>query len=491
MSVTRSPEVFAEPADQPSSRRPARGEGLFRAFWRWHFYAAFLVIPVLVMLSVTGLVYLFRFELEPALHPDVMTVDVPADDGVVSQPYDTQLQSVERAFPEADVVSMTEPSEPDRSTVFSVDLPDGGRDVYVNPWDASVLGSLDPDATLSGAAVRLHGDLMTGRWGDYVIEVAACWAIVMALTGYFLYVRGRAARVRRKAAGAKAAALRHRHGLVGASIGVGLLFLLVSGLPWTGFWGEKAQTLASGRGTSLWAEDPGALSDPTSTLDKSLPHSHALPWGLGKSEVPEAGASGEDGRLVANLDTAVTVAAREGLAHPMTVALPGDEQGVFSVIGYAFHDPAEEGTVHVDQYGGAVVSSYGYADYPVLAKTVAQGIALHEGRRLGALNFWGTTAFCLGVLFMCVTGPLMWWKRRPRDAKVLGAPRGRMPLRATPALAAAVVALAVLLPLFGLTLLVVLLVDQLLLRRVPGLRDWFGVPVAAAGARPAPPRPGS
>jgi uncharacterized iron-regulated membrane protein len=353
-------------------------------------------------------------------------------------------------------------------------MPDGSpRDVYVNPYGAEVLGSLTPDDTLSGVAVRLHGELMAGPKGDYLIELGACWAIVMALTGYYLFVRGRAARLRRKTAGAKAAALRHRHGLVGATLGVGLLFLLVSGLPWTGFWGEKAQQLATSGGSSLWSNDPGALSDPTSTLDESLPHSHAVPWGLGKSGVPRSDTSEGGERSVANLDTAVLVAEREGLAHPMTVALPADEAGVFSAIGYAFHDPGQEKTVHVDQFGGDVVSAYGYADYPTLAKTVAQGIALHEGRRLGTVNFWATFAFCLGVVFMCVTGPLMWWKRRPKGADSIGAPRGRLPVRATPLLAVAVAALGAFLPLFGLTLLAVLLLDQLVLRRVPRLRRWF------------------
>ena len=55
----------------------------------------------------------------------------------------------------------------------------------------------------------------------------------------------------------------------------------------------------------------------------------------------------------------------------------------------------------------------------------------------------------------------------------MGAPRGRMPIRSTPALAVVLVALGIFLPLFGLSLLVVLLLDQLVLRRVPALSRWF------------------
>jgi uncharacterized iron-regulated membrane protein len=455
----------------PERGKRGRGTGLFRAFWRWHFYASFLVIPILLILASTGLIYLFRFQLEPVLHADLMKVQQPP--GLVAQPYESQLDEVRAAFPGATVVSMTEPSKPNRSTVFSVDTAGGSRDVYVDPYEGKVLGSLNPDRTLSGAAILLHGELMAGRWGDYVIEIGACWALVMALTGYYLFIRGRVARARRRAAGAAGAVLRSRHGRTGAVLGVGLLFLIVSGLPWTGFWGAKTQELATSHGTSFWGEDPGALSNPTSTLDESLPHSHTVPWALGKTEVPRSDPANRTGS-VASVDTAIEVGRRNGLRSPMTIALPTSTTGVFSAIGYAFSNPAQERTLHVDRYGGRVVSTYGYRDYPALAKVVSQGIALHEGRRLGLLNFWLSTVFCLGVIFMCVTGPLMWWRRRPKG-RALGAPRGRLPLRATPGLAVLVIALALFLPLFGITLAAVLLLDQLVLRRIPTLRTWFNI----------------
>jgi len=80
---------------------------------------------------------------------------------------------------------------------------------------------------------------------------------------------------------------------------------------------------------------------------------------------------------------------------------------------------------------------------------------------------------CVGIIVMCVTGPLMWWRRRPRGSGRLGAPRGRMPIRRTPVLAVLLAALGVFLPLFGLSLVAVLLLDQVVLRRVPALARWF------------------
>ncbi|TAK68277.1 MAG: PepSY domain-containing protein [Actinomycetota bacterium] len=460
--------------DSAPNPRTERGTGLFGAYWRWHFYASVLVIPILGMLAITGLIYLLRFQIEPLLHRDLMVLSQPA--GMPRPvPLSAQQDAVATAYPTATIRTVTEPGGPDRSTSFSVELPDGaGRDVFVDPWSGRVLGDLDPDSTLSGLAIRVHSELLAGRWGDHLIELGACWAIVLTVTGYLLFWRGRRARRTRLARRVRSALLRNRHAWVGAIVGGGILLLILTGLPWTGIWGERVQQLATDRGTSLWSEDHGALSDPASTLDESLPHSHRaeIPWGAGKSEVPTSAAT-SDG-AVANLDTAVTVAVRAGVTGPMTVALPTTDEGVYSVIGYAFNDPGQERTIHVDRYSGQVVSEYGYGDYPTPAKVVAQGIAVHEGRRFGVLNFWLTFAFCLSVIFLCVSGPLMWWRRRPARSG-LAAPRGRLPIATTWWIAAAVVALAVLLPLFGASLLVVLLVDRFLIRRIAPLRRWFNV----------------
>lgn len=462
-------------APPPPRRRPTPS-GLFRAFWRWHFYASFVVVPIFAVLAVTGLVYLLRFQVEPLLHPDLMRAEAPAGQQL---PYvlSDQLDLVEDAYPGDEIGLVREGRDPDDTTAFAVTRDDGTTvDVFVDPWRGEVLGELDPDTTLSGYAIRLHADLMAGLFGDRLIEIAVCWALVMALTGYYLFFAGRRARSRRRTKNAPGSRLRSRHAVTGSLVGVGLLAMIVTGLPWTGFWGAKVQELATSQGTSLWSLDHGAESKPGSRLDESLPHSHAqrdVPWAQGATEVPSSDPEGGEVQSVATVDTAVVVAEREGLRHPMTVVLPSGDDGVYSVIGDAFADPSRERTVHVDQYSGEVRSQYGFADYPLAAKAVAQGIGFHEGRSLGPVSFWSALVFCLAVLSMCVTGPLMWWRRRPSRSGSVGAPRGRMPVRATWWLAAVLVALGVVLPMFGVTLLLVLLLDQLVLRRVPRLRAVF------------------
>ncbi len=530
MATTTTAESTADekvPIDGSRSASAARTQGWFRAFWRWHFYASFLVVPILALLAVTGLIYLFRWQIDPAMHPGLLTVQVPAQGAPVS--YTTQEQSVLAAFPDAVVASVQEGGQ-GRSTVFTVKLGSGEadgaevetRNVYVNPFTAQVLGTLAEGDLLSNLAVQMHGSIIygsvrdielfddplarvpftVGSIGDRIIELAACWAIVMTITGYYLFLRGRKASARRAVKGVRAAVLRHRHGVIGATVGGGLLLLVVSGLPWTGLWGERVQQWAGGHGLSLWGEDPGATSTLGEKLEAAGSSSAPAPWAEGQGPVPTSNVgegSGETGSGAADagahaghdpsamhsgpgsstiaLDQVFAAARADGLPGPYYVLYPEGEDGVFSVLGDQWHDKAnpafadvtQERTLHLDQYSGEVAGRYGYSDYSVAAKTVSHGIALHEGRRLGSFNLVASAAFCLGVLFLCVSGPLMWWKRRPRGSG-LGAPAGRMPIKAAPWLLIPLVLLGVALPMFGISLLVILLFDQLVVRRVGRLR---------------------
>ena len=36
----------------------------YRAVWRWHFYAGLLCIPFVIVLSISGLIYLFKPQIE-------------------------------------------------------------------------------------------------------------------------------------------------------------------------------------------------------------------------------------------------------------------------------------------------------------------------------------------------------------------------------------------------------------------------------------------
>jgi uncharacterized iron-regulated membrane protein len=73
---------------------------------------------------------------------------------------------------------------------------------------------------------------------------------------------------------------------------------------------------------------------------------------------------------------------------------------------------------------------------------------------------------------------VLWWRRRPDG--VLGAPIPAGPPRFATGLLAIIIVLGVLLPLLGVTLILVFLLERLILRHIPGVARWLGLRAAAA-----------
>lgn len=68
----------------------------YRVVWRWRFYAGLFVVPFLVMLSVTGIIYLFKPQLDRLMYRNLMYVS-PQSQAAASE----QLAAVRRVFPHA------------------------------------------------------------------------------------------------------------------------------------------------------------------------------------------------------------------------------------------------------------------------------------------------------------------------------------------------------------------------------------------------------
>ncbi|MDZ4373419.1 MAG: PepSY domain-containing protein, partial [Phenylobacterium sp.] len=61
-------------AGKAATQSPDDLSGAYRAVWRWHFYAGVFVMPVLMLLALTGGLYLFKDEIDGALYRDMIRV---------------------------------------------------------------------------------------------------------------------------------------------------------------------------------------------------------------------------------------------------------------------------------------------------------------------------------------------------------------------------------------------------------------------------------
>ena len=130
-------------------------------------------------------------------------------------------------------------------------------------------------------------------------------------------------------------------------------------------------------------------------------------------------------------------------------------------------------TIHLDPKTGAMLTRENFADRHWVDRAVGFGIAAHEGALFGWFNQLLGALTTLGLVLLSVSGAVLWWRRR--DQGVLGAPKTILNPRISWGLISLIVLLGICLPLFAASLLLVLLLEWLLLRRIPSVRNWLGL----------------
>ena len=131
----------------------------------------------------------------------------------------------------------------------------------------------------------------------------------------------------------------------------------------------------------------------------------------------------------------------------------------------------------IDGTSGEILTRDGFRDRHWIDKIVAVGIALHEGQLFGWPNQLLGLGTAVGLVLLSSSGAVLWWRRRTPGT--LGAPTPHLAPRFSRGLALAVGLLAIYLPLFGLSLLVVLGLEWLVFGRIPSVARWLGLRSAA------------
>jgi len=441
---------------------PARRRGFYRSVWRWHFYAGLLVMPLLLVLALTGAVYLFHDEIEDAVHADLHFA--PQRSAVLPL---SRLIAAARAAHPGEVTRIDLPSDPRRTAqVFVTPLRGEPLRVFVDPGSARVHGAFVYTHTLVGFADTVHGSLMLGRFGDALVELAACWALLLIATGAYLWwPRGRGWRAalwpdwRARGRGF----WRSLHGSVGAWTAALIVFLILTGLPWAGVWGDLLRAGLQPLGLGYPAEHRHHAAA-TPRLGQAVSDA---PWTLRDAPLPASHAHHRAGRGGSARDIGIDAVARtlaaRGLRADYRLSLPRGADGVYTAVVYPDR-PQGQRTVHVERYSGDVVGDTGFADYGLGAKAVELGVQLHMGRYFGRANQIVMLLPCIGILALSLSGAWMWWRRRPRGR--LGAPPAPAPARLR-TVAAIALGCGLLFPLLGASLLLVYALDRLLIARVP------------------------
>jgi len=474
-------------APLPAAVRLPTRDAIHRAVWRWHFYAGLLALPFMILLAVTGGLYLFHDALDGWFHRDVLSVE--ARNAPMLAP-ETLVANAEAAHA-GTVYQFVPPVGPTSSAEVGFKGTDGAKfSVYLDPYDGRVLGTMDDKSSVMWTVRQLHSLALFGTWPSYAIEVVGGAVIILVVTGFYLWWP------RRRQNGGIVSlrgTSRHRlfwrdlHAVTGMVAGLFIGFLALTGMPWSTYWGDRSLAMLTSFGQGFPA---GAWGD---TPVSSLPM-HAVVdevgWTMQHAPVPTspsmsdhhhgaaAPAPSVDPKLLPSpigLNRAVSTFEAMGLAPGFAVALPGQVDGVYT--GSVYPDDLDlERVIHLDQYSGEAIIDVGFNDYGLGGKAIEWGINVHMGQEFGLANKIVMALVCVAIVLMAVSAAVMWWKRRPAGG--LGVPPWPADRRIAVGVTVLVLALGAVFPLTGLTILVMLVLDQLWL----AIARWRAMPKASRQA---------
>jgi uncharacterized iron-regulated membrane protein len=260
------------------------GGAFYRLVWKWHFLASLYVLPFMAMLAITGGIYLYKPQIEELIYADRLNVTIGPD----RQSYEAQIAALTDTTEITRIRSIKIEDQPGRSTLIEFDDADKIRSyAWIDPYTSDVLATQPRGETAMRILRKFHGELLLGDFGTKFVELAAHWAIVMFITGLYLWwPRGQ--RTLKKAisppTGKGRSFWRETHLFTGILAAVLVVPIIVSGLPWTDVWGGGLSFVQEQTGTKSRSLRFGG-DVPNSTTATGTPISYAKVFDVAKMAV--------------------------------------------------------------------------------------------------------------------------------------------------------------------------------------------------------------
>ena len=437
-------------------------------FWRIHFWAALIASPFVLIATLTGLLYIFTPQIEASLYRHLERV-TPRP-GASMLPLDAMVAAAHAAVPAGlEIQSVLPPATPRDALKVSFGPPtratgehanhapvsavqaktsatplrsfaSSKRTVFVDPYDARVLGTQVDQDRFSEWARRLHSRLLQGESLRWMIELAASWMLVMLLTGVWLWWprTGQAALPRAGARGRNG--WKQWHAFLGVLLSVLSLAMVLTGITWSKYAGNQVR----------------AVRDWAGQASPQVPaHLHSMPTGG-----PQLGYQQAWQRVQALVP-----------GVPVALTPPRGPHGFWRVASSDRPHPANRFDLVLNAYDGRVLYQAGWEAQTAFGKATAVGIPFHRGE-LGVWNQVLLFVFAASVIFSTVSGWVMFFKRR--RAGQVGLPK-LLPgaWRAAPLWSVVLgIGLCALMPLLALSTMVLVIVEIVLGRvRVPAQHE--------------------
>jgi uncharacterized iron-regulated membrane protein len=446
----------------------------YRAVWRWHFYASLFCIPFVIILSISGAIYLFKPQIEAWNERQFDNLQIAGSPASAAD----QIRAALKAVPDSTLNAYELPKSANAAARVIVRQNGEAIRVYVHPQSLEVLHTFPDGERFMRWLFRLHGELLMGDRGSMVVELAASWTVIMILTGLYLWwprqAKGLGGILYPRLRMGSGIFWRDIHSVTGVWISTLALFLLLSGLPWAKSWGNYFKAVRSLTGTAVAKQEWSNTSEGTNPKAKKSERADSGEHGEHRpsSSRRRGGGGTATPRDLTAVDRIAATVSPMQLLPPVLIAPPGRGSTDWTAKSMTPNRPQRLNLV-VNGTTGKIVSSDGFQDRHLIDKIVSIGIAAHEGQLFGWPNQALGLITAMGLVLLCVSGLILWWRRR--DQGVLGAPKVLLSPRVSIGLITLVVMIGIYLPLFGTSLVVVLLAEWIVLRRIPKVRNWLGL----------------
>jgi len=438
----------------------------YNIFWRWHFYAGIFIAPLLITLTISGIGYLFYTNVENQMYDHLFFGDSTKSENVS---IDEAIENAENQYDGYSVTKLIVLKD-DYNTRFTMTNTEGDQKYVFIDDHNQIVGSQNAATTYSNVMRGLHSSLFVGGTVvNYLVELAACWAIFLLVSGVYMSFKGK---VFKRQKGTKNKRQDHKklHSFTGTIIAIPMVILIFTGLPWSALMGNFIYSTAQSHPSLGFTE----LNEvpPTSDINE-------IPWATRKNEAPTSSDAHAHHNGMAGMsnmtDNSNKISVQQlmekvdesQISKPYSIVYPTGEDGVYTVskgsnTGVTGLDvsPYEEMTTYFDQYSGKLISKVDYEDYGILGKWFTWGIPLHEGHLFGWPNKIINLLVCLAFLTVIIWGYKMWLDRKMKGK--LSAPPKTPIGKSFVGFIILLVILGIIMPLFGLSLIVIAFIELII-----------------------------
>lgn len=437
--------------------------------WGWafiarlHFYLGLLVGPFLLVVALSGIVYALTPQIERALYHEQFYT---GNEGGTPLPLADQIRAARQALGRDEAPMAVRPAPaPGETTRVMFSDPSVGQwehlAMFVDPVTGDVRGALPVYGTSGISAFRItidkfHRSLLLGEPGRFYSELAASWLWIAALGGLALWFKRRrsVSRTGHHDAGRRAS---RWHSRLGPWALIGFVFFSATGLTWSKYAGGNIGELRHMFG---WQTPTVSTHLDGVTPANQGPHAEHVAH------------SGHDMAMMNHAfdptlyDRVLSAARDEGLEAGKIEIVPAAGPGsAWKVREIGREWPTEVDEAAIDPATMAVIDRTRFETFPLAAKLTRWGVDLHMGVLFGVINQLMLIAFASALVAMLVLGYVMWWRRRPTRTSSAMTPvtliqaLARAPRSAALGVIVAAVLLGLALPVLGVSLGVLVLID--------------------------------